>query len=171
MHLFPIDRVLYRDYTIIMEIQSFQDKFICMINKFNNLDSLEIEYVHGVNISHSDVHLLTLMLKHPYKKVSELAELFGVTKGAVSQKIKKMGKRGLINRVRRADNYKEVYIELTDIGKKAVKKHDEYEKLSLINTGRILGEMSLEQQFFLLTVIDKLTKDFEEAEERIKRII
>lgn len=46
-----------------MDTQIFQDKSIYMINKINNLDAIKIGYVHGVQISHSDVHLLTLILQ------------------------------------------------------------------------------------------------------------
>ena len=151
-----------------MVFNLFRDQFIQMINKYNNLESLNIEFVPGVKISHSDAHLLGLMSKNQYKKVSQLADIFGITKGAVSQHIKKMEKRGLINRVRHNDNYKEVFIELTDLGKEAVKKHEEFDGIALEEFTTFLNNTSIEQQQFLITVIEKFSISMDRGEESLR---
>lgn len=163
-----IDVILFRCYTIFMLFNLFQEKFIQMINKYNNLESLNIDFVPGVKISHSDAHLLTLMSKNKDKKVSQLADIFGVTKGAVSQQIKKMEKRGLLNRIRYNDNFKEVFIELTDFGEKAVKKHNEIDGAALEGVKTFLDSKSIEEQQFLLTVIENIINSLDRNDEKLR---
>ena len=160
---------MFSYYTIFMLFNLFQDKFIHMVNKFNNLESLNFDFVPGVKISHSDAHLLSLMSKNKDKKVSQLADIFGVTKGAVSQQIKKMEKRGLINRIRYNDNFKEVFIELTDLGEKAVIKHSEIEGVALEEFKTFLDSTSIEEQQFLLTVMGNIFSSIDKGEEKLRR--
>lgn len=149
-------------------MKEWTDKFVKMVNRFNRLESLDIEFALGTSITHTEVHTLGLMHENPYKKVSELAELSGITKGAISQQIKKFEKRGLIKRIRRNDNYKEVFIELTDKGKKAVEAHRRYDKLLLKDIESMLKNISPEQQKFLMKIMDSLIEVSQKSEEFVR---
>lgn len=150
-------------------MREFEDKFIQMINKYNRLDTIDIEFVPGIKVSHVDAHLLALMSNNPHKKVSELALIFGVTKGAISQQIKKMEKRGLLKRVRLNDNFREVFIELTDSGKTAVESHYKFHDLIFSKFSTGLESLTKEKKEFIISIIDSLTNMFDNAEELIKK--
>lgn len=145
-------------------MREFEDKFIKVINMYNKLEKVNIEFVPGIKVSHLDAHLLALMSNNPYKKVSELAELFGVTKGAISQQIKKMEKRELLKRVRHNDNFREVYIELTENGKKAVKAHTKFHDIIFSEFVSGLENLNEEKKAFINTVLENLTELFSKAE-------
>lgn len=139
-----------------------------MVNTYNRLEHLDIDFVPDVKISHPEVHLLEVMLDNPYKKVSQLAEIYGVTKGAVSQQIKKLEKRDLIRRVKHNDNCKEVFIELTEVAKQAVAKHRELEVTVLENLGLIFSDITPEQATFVSQIMKSITEGIEKVEEEFK---
>lgn len=149
-------------------MREFEDKFRKMINRYNRLDNIDIEFVPGIKVSHLDAHLLALMSENPLKKVSELAKLFGVTKGAISQQIKKLEKRGLITRIRQNDNYREVFIELTANGRIAVETHNNYHNLIFSKFSDKLNNFTPEQKHLIYSLLDTLTEMFEGSENIIK---
>lgn len=154
-------------YYLVM--REFEDKFIKVVNMYNKLENLKIEFVPGIKVSHLDAHLLALMNNNPHKKVSELAELFGVTKGAVSQQIKKMEKRDLLKRVRHNDNYREVYIELTDNGKKAVESHTKFHDIIFSEFVNGIENLNNEKKVFINMVLDNLSELFCKAEDILQK--
>jgi DNA-binding MarR family transcriptional regulator len=144
-------------------------KFIEMVNRFNKLDSLEYQFLFDEKIKHMEIHTLEHMDNNPNKKVSDLAGDLGITKGALSQQVKKFEKRGLINRVRYNDNFKEVYIKLTKKGKNVVKIHDEYEKYIFNDFWALFDSKSEEEKVVLHVLLDELIRIFTEAEEKVLR--
>lgn len=142
------------------------DKFILLVNKFNGLNSLDIDYLKDEKITHSEVHFLDLMSRNPDKKASELAELSGVTKGAISQQIKKLEKKGLLIRVRYNDNYKEVFISLTAKGNEAVETHNKFDNLMLKDLNTLLNNMPAESEQILMTIVDTLIVTLGQAEKK-----
>lgn len=151
-------------------MRDFEDKFVQMINKYNKLDNLSIEFVPGVKVTHIDAHLIALMSKNPHKKASELAELFGVTKGAVSQQIKKLEKKGLVSRVRLNDNYREVYIELTELGEQVVEAHYKFHDVLFGELVKEFGGLTEEQGKFFNFVLDKIINLFDRAEDILEKV-
>lgn len=149
-------------------MREFEEKFVKVVNMYNRFDKLDIEFIPNIKVSHTEAHLLDLMNKNPLKKVSELATLFGVTKGAVSQQIKKMEKRGLISRVRHNDNYREVFIELTENGKKVVETHTKFHDIIFEYFAATLDGLTDEKKQLINNLLDGLAGVFDKAEELIK---
>jgi DNA-binding MarR family transcriptional regulator len=74
------------------------------------------------------VHLLDTINEHPGENTSQLAARNGITKGAIAQITKKLLEKELITTFQIPENRKEVYFELTKLGKKAVSGHDRHHK-------------------------------------------
>lgn len=70
----------------------------------------------GVPLYRSEIHTIRAIGENPEVNVTKLAEDMGVTKGAVSQTITKLVKKGLVRKTYAADNAKEVRLELTELG-------------------------------------------------------
>lgn len=154
--------------TILFTMKEFENKFVHMINLYNRLENIDIEFVPGIPVTHLEAHLLALMYKNPYKKASELADMFGVTKGAISQHIKKLEKRELIKRIRKNDNFREVYIELTDNGITAVKTHEKFHEILFSKFAGVLNSMDDNSQKFVNNILDTIINLFNNAEKVIK---
>jgi DNA-binding MarR family transcriptional regulator len=94
------------------------DLFIRVVNKYNGLEKVPIEHSPGLGLYHSERHMLDRVGVNPDMNITELARASGVTKGAISQIVKKLETKGVIRRYKKAANDKEVFIELTETGKK-----------------------------------------------------
>ena len=94
------------------------DLFIRVVNKYNGLEKVPVKHSPGLGLYHSERHMLDRIADNPHMNITELARASGVTKGAVSQIVKKLETKGVIRRYKKAANDKEVFIELTETGEK-----------------------------------------------------
>lgn len=99
-----------------------RDGFLRIINKYKRLEQRPQDY--GTGILHPvEIHTIEMIGLKDELNVTALASEMGVTKGAVSQTLSKLEKKGHIKKVKAADNDKEVHLELTDLGWIAFKGH------------------------------------------------
>ncbi len=112
------------------------------------------KYGTGKTLYPSEINTLTYVGERPGISVTELADLTGVTKGAVSQLLNRLDAKGMI--VRREDpaNLSRVNVHLTQLGKKAHRGQRAFvrkSRRSLINHLKNLspGELDILEQFLL----------------------
>ena len=74
----------------------------------------------------SEIHTVEAIGKEPGINVTELAREMGVTKGAVSQMIRKLVTKNLVTRLKGMRNEKEVLLELTPRGRQAFQGHEKF---------------------------------------------
>ncbi|PGD98203.1 MarR family transcriptional regulator [Bacillus wiedmannii] len=73
----------------------------------------------------SEVHCIEYIENNADSNVTQLAEAFYVTRGAISRMTKKLIKKGLMESYQKSDNKKEIYFKLTEQGKEIYKIHEE----------------------------------------------
>lgn len=86
-----------------------------------NLDSGELLY-------RIEIHVIVAIAENPDINLTGLAAILGVTKGAISQKVKILEKKEYIKRFRKTDNQKEIIFKLTEKGKRVFFGHQEFHK-------------------------------------------
>jgi DNA-binding MarR family transcriptional regulator len=74
------------------------------------------DYGAGNSLYHSEVHLIIAIMEHPNANASELADVLGITNGAITQVADKLERKGLIERYWANDNKKNTYFRLTESG-------------------------------------------------------
>jgi DNA-binding MarR family transcriptional regulator len=99
------------------------DLFIRLVNRYNSLERIPVKHGAKHDLYHSERHMLDKIGDNPGMNVSELARVVGVTKGAISQVVKKLETKGAVQRYRRSNNDKEVFVELTKVGRELYGKH------------------------------------------------
>ena len=72
------------------------------------------------------IHMIDMIEKHPDYKLTQIAEILDVTKGAISQMAQKLEQKGLIRKVEHPENEKNIYFQLTEAGRQV---YDGHEKL------------------------------------------
>lgn len=82
----------------------------------------------GTLLYRSELHVIDAIGSHPKLNMTAIAEIIGVTKGAVSQKVKLLEEKGYINRYKNPDNHKEVFFELTKKGTKTYQAHKDFHR-------------------------------------------
>jgi DNA-binding MarR family transcriptional regulator len=124
--------------------------FIRLANKYKALEKIPVDYGVGTDLYHSERHLIDQIGDHPEMNITELARYLGVTKGAISQTVKKLEDKGVVIRYKGAENEKEVFLEFSDIGRKVYKKHKEVNKESIIPLYEELKKYSDDKVYFMV---------------------
>lgn len=102
------------------------EKFMMMTEKIANAGKTPLNYGTDVLIYRSEIHIIKLIGDYADLHVSEIGRKFGVTKGAISQALKKLERKGLVEKYPDETNNAKLLVRLTDEGKKAYSNHEEY---------------------------------------------
>lgn len=114
------------------------------------------DYGVGFLLNHAEVHLLDTINQHPDENTSQLALRNGITKGAIAQITKKLQEKGLITAFRLPENKKEIYFELTKLGKKAVSGHDRHHKRLNGGLSKYFETLSDKDMQTIIIFLDKI---------------
>ncbi len=105
------------------KVDSLIGSGIRILNKAYALEKKPVDIGHGVLLYPSEFHLIEATGKNPAENLTSIASRLGVTKGAISQMVKKLEKKGLVKKVRVPGNKKDIVLELTDFGREAFEWH------------------------------------------------
>ncbi|GAB2559823.1 MarR family winged helix-turn-helix transcriptional regulator [Gracilibacillus alcaliphilus] len=110
----------------------------------------------GKQIYYAEIHIVSAIHDHEGIHVSGLADLLGVTIGAVSQILKKLEKKGLVKKERDARNQSRFLLRLTPDGEVThfnhLKFHEEFDELFC----KALKGGSVEQVAFLKHFLNQI---------------
>lgn len=104
------------------------------------------DYGTGEIISMVEVHILTIIEENPGITVTEVALGWNRTKGAISQTISKLEKRGLILRKKEENNAKNIHLYVTEKGKNLSISHKNYDIKELTMANDVLLESFSEKE-------------------------
>lgn len=90
------------------------------------LDKRTRYYGTDVPIFYSEIHVIMAVAEHPGIHVGGLAGILGVTKGAVSEILKKLERKGLVRKETDHLNLSKYSLNLTEKGEKAHANHMYY---------------------------------------------
>ncbi|WP_202975161.1 MarR family winged helix-turn-helix transcriptional regulator [Vallitalea guaymasensis] len=134
------------------------EKFMTMTEKISNCGKNPRNYGTDVDIYRSEIHIIKLIGDYANLHVSEIARKFGVTKGAVSQSLKKLERKGLVEKYLDETNNTRLLVKLTDKGKKAYLSHEEHHKVSDKDILQYLDELSDHELEIVVTFIEKTSE-------------
>ena len=93
----------------------------------------------------------------------------GVTKGAVSQTITKLTRKGLVRKTYAPGNAKEVILELTDLGLVGFQNHEKFHLAALTIAREKFGDRFEEKFAAIEAVMTDLNAIVDEYENRMKK--
>ena len=96
------------------------------IIRVESMHTPSLSFGTGVLMHTKEIHTVQSIGRHPGMNVTRLAEHAGVTKGAVSQTVNKLVRKGLVRKTRAPGNAKEVVMELTDLGWIGFHNHEKF---------------------------------------------
>lgn len=138
-------------------IMNFRDLFNKMVwlNKSKMENSLK-------GYKPSEVHCIEYIGKNADSNVTELAEHFYMTRGAISKLTKKLIEKGLIESYQKSDNKKEIYFRLTEHGKAIDKVHEELHKEFRERDKVIFDQVTEDQISSMLSFMEKYSRHLDE---------
>lgn len=126
-----LDKSVWQPYTVDMEknknnkheiaYESLELAFALM-----ELDKKTRYYGTDVPIYHSEIHVIKAIAEHPSIHVGGLADILGVTKGAVSEILRKLERKALVKKEVDELNLSRYLLSLTEKGENAHKNHMYY---------------------------------------------
>lgn len=106
------------------QIKAVVRKLWCVVNKFTQVEKQRIAVSKGVELTTKEIHSIQLIGECEKINVSEVGIRFGVTKGAASQIISRLVKKGFVNKKVSAHSNKEFELSLTESGWHAYRVHE-----------------------------------------------
>lgn len=102
------------------------NSFERVMNKYIESEKKPKSYGTEYLLYRSEVHMIDAIGSNNNINVTKLAQILGITKGAVSKKIDKLIEKNFIEKEFLKGNEKEIRLKLTPEGKKIFKGHNEY---------------------------------------------
>lgn len=142
--------------------------FIKVVNKYNSLEKIPVRYGVKQNLYHSERHMVDHIGDHIGMNVSELADAAGVTKGAMSQVLKKLEAKEVSRRYKKSTNEKEVFVELTKLGKGIYEEHKKINEESTLPLYVELEKYSDDKIEFFIDILQWIDGFLESSKEKMK---
>jgi DNA-binding MarR family transcriptional regulator len=111
---------------LLNRIRSVIQKVLCL-EKTNRLE------IEGVRLYPSEIHVLLLVEAGKGTKATGMAEELGITKGAISQTVTRLERKGLLTKERNPQAKNELTLSFTPLGRRAARR---YQKLQIVIWGR-----------------------------------
>ncbi len=106
---------------------SMIERAIRVLNLINERAKKPRDYGTGDLLFHAEVHMLVAIHNHPEANASDLAKALGITNGAVTQVVKKLRQKQLVEQFQQFENRKAVHFRLTTRGARVYLGHEEAE--------------------------------------------
>lgn len=129
-----------------------------VISEFYENDSRARTFGTDTELYHSEIHLLQCIGEHPGLHLSAIARLLGVTRGAVSQTVKRLERKQMVCREESPDSHKKVALRLTPKGETASANHKNAHETYNAMIAGLLDGTTPEQRRFLLSFLARFEK-------------
>lgn len=133
--------------------------------KYQKYLSTPREYYPGESMYMRETHVVMEIGERGINNVGELSERLGITKGAVSQYLKKLEDKGFVNRIQDGTDKRQFSVELTSKGRELYKIHNNYDKEQYAKVCPLFSEFTA-QELDLVFRFDQKFKQF--TEEMVK---
>lgn len=135
---------------VIMGFRDVLNK-MASLNKFKMKESLK-------GYKPSEVHCMEYIEKNVDSNVTNLAESFYMTRGAISKLTKKLIKKGIMESYQKPGNKKEIYFRLTKQGKLISEVHEQLHKEFKERDKAVFEQVTEEQFDIMLSFVEKYSR-------------
>lgn len=142
-------------------------KFRSLLKLAVELDRTPKQFGTDELLSHSEIHLIEIIGDHEGLSVTDIANCLGITKGAVSQSLKKLENRKYTAKKIDPENLSRTIVYLTSKGLTAYWSHKHWHETMDGGFSRYLENLSDEELAHIMTFMER-TEDF--LERRLKSL-
>jgi len=132
-----------------------------VVYRFFEIDKKTRYYGTDVPLFTSEIHMIKAIKQNEGIHVTGLANKLKVTKGAVSQIVMKLERKGLILKAKDISNQSRLVLRLTQKGETACTNHDKFHKMIDVMVNEIVKDSSEENVKFLKAVLTTLEEKLE----------
>ncbi|MED3036608.1 MarR family transcriptional regulator [Bacillus thuringiensis] len=106
----------------------------------------------------SEVHCIEYIENNADSNVTQLAEAFYVTRGAISRMTKKLIQKGFVESYQKSENKKEIYFRLTEQGKEIYKIHENLHKEFQERDKAVFEQVTEEEFNSIISIVEKYSR-------------
>ncbi len=129
-------------------------KYLLLFEKISATIQMSNTYDTDVDIYRSEIHIIQLIGDHSELYISEISRLIGITKGTISQVVKRLEKKGLVSKHTDIQNSTRQVVRLTPKGQIAYQAHNKFHEKKHVAMNQFLETLDAEQS---KTIEDFLT--------------
>lgn len=123
---------------------------------YARIEDLPIVVDENFEVTTREAHTIQAVGEHEKISVTDVAHLFGITKSAASQMVSKLAKRGCLNKQLSVHSNKEYELQLTPLGWKVFKAHEEMHGKDLADLVERLSGFSFSQIATLSVILEAI---------------
>lgn len=129
----------------------------CVLHKYMQLQDVSHLFGEGVRLTQREIHVIDAIGNNPDANLTQLAEIQGVTKGAMSQMVYRLVGKGYVRKTAAPDSDKEVRLSLTPSDQSAYREHKRFHEKRAGDAMDILDSLTPEES----RVLDRIVNAFE----------
>ena len=125
-----LDKIVRQPYNVYMAdlrdaFDRMQDHVLAIVDLINSGHKGGVDYGTGHLLSPAEAHTIQAVGDNQGLNLTSLARAMSVTKATMSERVKKLTRKGLLRKSKTLDNRKEILITLTEQGRLVQKGHEE----------------------------------------------
>lgn len=129
-----------------------------VITQFFEKDAKVNYFGTDTPLYHSEIHMLSFISEHKDLHISGIARELGLTRGAVSQTIMRLEKKGFVRKRADSKNSRRIVLEMTQKGEIACRNHERQHASYDAIVARLLKGAAPANLAFLKDFLDKFQK-------------
>ena len=146
-----------------MDPGDYCDLMIRLFNKASRIEREPVDTGDGILLYTSEVHLIDIAGRFPDEGLSACAGRLGITKGAVSQSLKKLEEKGYVERINSGKDNRAARIRLTETGVRVFAWHRAYHAVVSEKIGREISGLSKKDRETIRKVFRRMEDIFDDC--------
>ncbi len=140
---------------------------IQLVDKVMNVDKVSMNYGLNVPLHNAEIHMIVAIKENEGCHISGLAKQLCITKGAVSQIVSRLCKKGTVTKEQDPLNKSRLILGLTEDGERAYQYHEKYHALYLDPLIELLSTMDEQSKQIIYDFLKKTNHYFKTLKKEI----
>ena len=147
-----------------IDFSKISEKWIRILNKIDSEEKTPKDFGIGDFLHRSEIHTIMAVGDNPGINVTNLSEILGISKSAISQMIKKLERKKLIERFVEEENKKEIRLVLSPKGKIAYLGHEQHHARIFAKMHSKIGSLNISEFELISGFLSAVEETFDECE-------
>ena len=140
---------------------SLAEQILRISNKLIFLEKKSIIKHGDLKLYPSEIHLIDVIAKGQDINASKMAARLGVTKGAVSQTLARLDKKGILRKSKDPQNKNELTVHFTPLGKKVLEEQKKLRTAFYEEYTKYFSNISEEEEAIIMGFLKKMGELFD----------